>query len=57
MEKYAINICVLIKWEKVQAQYFSTKMLRDLKAFIITILGRALGAMAIPSCVKTSSIR
>ena len=52
-----MDICFLIKLEKVQAQYFSTKMLRDLKAFIITILGSVLYAMAIPSCVKTSSLR
>ena len=40
MEHCVINIRFLIKLEKVQAQYFSTKILRDLKAFIITILGR-----------------
>ena len=57
MEQCAINVCLLIKLEKVQAEYFSKKMLRDLKVFLITILGSALDAMAIHYCVKTPSLR
>ena len=58
-EQCAINVCFLIKLDKVLAQYLSTKMLTDLiiKAFIVTILESALHAMVSPSCVKTSSLR
>ena len=48
MEQCVISIC-FINLARVQAEYFSRKMLRDLKAFIMTILVSALRAIAIPS--------